>query len=146
VWSEISTRLLLGLRALLETRLEDEMGAPLGAHRHEQTQVQRNGHYTRDLPPLLEGGMGFPPGGSGRGTPTRWLHHFSFPKDFWRTIRTNNILEWAFRELRRRTRPMGVFTNAQSAQRILYGVTQPLKGNWQELPLGNFKRTTWRDH
>ena len=50
------------------------------------------------------------------------------------TIRTTNILEQAFREIRRRTRPMGVFTNAESAERIMYGVTKNLNANWQEKP------------
>lgn len=63
------------------------------------------------------------------------LHYFSFPRELWKTIRTTNILERAFREVRRRTRPMGVFTNAESAERIMYGVTQHLNTNWQEHPL-----------
>ena len=52
------------------------------------------------------------------------LHYYSFPKELWKKIRTTNGLERAFREVRRRTRPMGVFTNEQSAERIFYGVTQ----------------------
>lgn len=63
------------------------------------------------------------------------FHYFSFPQELWRTIRTTNVLERAFREVRRRTRPMGVFTNAESAERIMYGVTRHLNGNWQEHPL-----------
>jgi len=63
------------------------------------------------------------------------LHYFRFPQDLWRTLRTTNILERAFREVRRRTRPMGVFTNAESAQRIMYGVTKNLNANWEEHPL-----------
>jgi transposase-like protein len=63
------------------------------------------------------------------------FHYFSFPQGLWRTIRTTNILERAFREVRRRTRPMGVFTNAESAERIMYGVTQHLNANWKEHPL-----------
>ena len=63
------------------------------------------------------------------------FHYFSFPKELWRTIRTTNILERAFREVRRRTRPMGMFTNAQSAERIMYCVTEHLNTTWQEHPL-----------
>jgi len=63
------------------------------------------------------------------------LHYYSFPEELWRTIRTTNILERAFREVRRRTRPMGVFTNAESTERIMYGVTQKLNTNWEEHPL-----------
>ncbi|HHT9119323.1 MAG TPA: transposase [Candidatus Hypogeohydataceae bacterium YC41] len=47
------------------------------------------------------------------------LHYYQFPKELWKTLRTPNILERAFREVRRRTRPMGVFSNAQSANRIM---------------------------
>lgn len=63
------------------------------------------------------------------------LHYFSFPRELWKTIRTTNILERAFREVRRRTRPMGVFTNAESAERIMYGVTEHLNTNWKAHPL-----------
>ena len=63
------------------------------------------------------------------------LHYFSFPKNLWKTIRTTNILERAFREVRRRTRPMSVFTNAESAERIMYGVTEHLNSHWQGHPL-----------
>ncbi len=63
------------------------------------------------------------------------FHYFRFPQDLWKTIRTTNILERAFREVRRRTRPMGVFTNADSAERIMYGVARGLNANWEEHPL-----------
>ncbi len=63
------------------------------------------------------------------------FHYFSFPEDLWRTVRTTNILERAFREVRRRTRPMGVFTNAASSERIMYGITRGLNANWEEHPL-----------
>jgi transposase-like protein len=45
---------------------------------------------------------------------------------------TTNILERAFREVRRRTRPMNnFFTNEASADRIMYGVTDMLNKNWK---------------
>lgn len=68
------------------------------------------------------------------------LHYFSFPKGLWKTIRTTNILERAFREVRRRTKPMGVFTNDRSSERIMYGVTQNLNANWEEKPLREFQQ------
>lgn len=46
---------------------------------------------------------------------------FSDPK-FRKAIRTTNAIERRFREVRRRTRPMGVFSNRTSVERILYGV------------------------
>jgi len=51
------------------------------------------------------------------------LHYYSFPKALWKKIRTTNLLEREFREVRRRIRPMGVFPNEESSQRIFYGVT-----------------------
>jgi transposase-like protein len=43
-------------------------------------------------------------------------------KLFRRKIRTTNAIERVFREVRRRTRPMGVFENRTSMERILYAV------------------------
>lgn len=51
------------------------------------------------------------------------LHYYSFPKELWKKVRTTNILERDFREVRRRTRPMGFFPHQESAERIFYGVT-----------------------
>ncbi len=74
VWSEITTCLLRGLKALPEGLLEDEVSTHLGAARYERTkscQGHHNGHYTRDritrhgplrrlrIPRLLKGGMDF---------------------------------------------------------------------------------------
>ena len=42
--------------------------------------------------------------------------------DFRKAIRTTNAIERRFREVRRRTRPMGVFSNRTSVERILYAV------------------------
>jgi len=64
-----------------------------------------------------------------------WFHSFRFPQERWTTLRTTNILERAFREFRRWTRPMGVFTNAASAERIMYGVPWHLNTHWQDHPL-----------
>jgi len=41
---------------------------------------------------------------------------------FRRKVRTTNAIERVFREVRRRTRPMGVFENRTSIERILYAV------------------------
>lgn len=40
----------------------------------------------------------------------------------WRRVRTTNPIERAFREIRRRTRPMTCFTNLASCDRIIYAV------------------------
>jgi putative transposase len=53
----------------------------------------------------------------------------------WSRLRTTNLIERSFREVRRRTRPMGVFTNAESLQRIVYAVFFHLNNNWSQKPL-----------
>jgi len=57
------------------------------------------------------------------------LHYYSFPRELWKKIRTTNMLERDFREVRRRTRPMGFFPHEESAQRIFYGVTNGIYQN-----------------
>jgi putative transposase len=42
--------------------------------------------------------------------------------DLWPQVRTTNAIERRFREVRRRTRPMGVFSDRTSMERILYAV------------------------
>jgi putative transposase len=64
------------------------------------------------------------------------LHYFDFDKELWKSIRTTNILERAFREVRRRTRPMNnFFTNEASANRIMYGISDMLNQNWKDKSL-----------
>lgn len=51
------------------------------------------------------------------------LHFFAFSAESWRTAsRTTNAIERRFREVRRRTRPMGVMADRCSVERILYSV------------------------
>jgi transposase-like protein len=51
------------------------------------------------------------------------LMFFSFTdRSWWKKIRTTNAIERRFREVRRRTRPMGVFSDRTSVERILYAV------------------------
>jgi len=51
------------------------------------------------------------------------LTFFSFKdRSWWKKIRTTNAIERRFREVRRRTRPMGVFSDRTSVDRILYAV------------------------
>ena len=55
-----------------------------------------------------------------------------------RKIRTTNIIERSFREVRRRTRPMGCFTNYDSVSRIIYAIFNRLNSKWEEKPLKEF--------
>ncbi len=56
-------------------------------------------------------------------------------RELWRKIRTTNLIERAFREVKRRTRPMGVFGNRQSMERMLYAVFFHLNSRGQEIPM-----------
>lgn len=53
-------------------------------------------------------------------------------------IRTTNVIERSFREVRRRTRPMSCFNNNDSLQRIIYAVFFRLNHNWKDNPLKLF--------
>jgi putative transposase len=71
------------------------------------------------------------------------LHYYSFPRELWKKVRSTNILERDFREVRRRTRPMGVFPNEESAERIFYGVTNGIHDNGQHpLPVISAEKLT----
>ncbi len=70
------------------------------------------------------------------------LPFLSCPKPHWRKIRTTNAIERAFREVRRRTRPMSCFQNPASVDRIIYGVLSHLNKNWKDKPLQEFTHYT----
>lgn len=53
----------------------------------------------------------------------------------WSRLRTTNLIERAFREVRRRTRPMGVMAHTESLQRIVFAVFHHLNNNWSQQPL-----------
>jgi putative transposase len=47
-------------------------------------------------------------------------------------LRTTNLIERAFREVRRRTRPMGVMAHTRSLERIVFAVFHHLNQNWSQ--------------
>lgn len=53
------------------------------------------------------------------------------PQDDWRKVRTTNLIERAFREVRRRTRPISCFNDQASCRRIVYGIFNYLNSKWQ---------------
>jgi putative transposase len=53
-------------------------------------------------------------------------------------IRTTNVIERSFREVRRRTRPMSCFNNNDSLQRVMYAVFYRLNTNWKAKLLSQF--------
>jgi len=50
------------------------------------------------------------------------LTFFRFPRHLWRKLRTTNVIERCFLEVRRRTRPMVCFVNVESVDRIIYAI------------------------
>lgn len=63
------------------------------------------------------------------------LAYYDFDPKYWTSIRTTNVLERSFREVRRRTRPMGgTFVNPESADRIYHNVFGLLNRNWENKP------------
>ena len=66
------------------------------------------------------------------------LHFFDFPQHLWRKLRTTNVIERCFVEVRRRTRPMVVFTNVESVDRIIYAIFSRFNEDWKNRTLELF--------
>ena len=66
------------------------------------------------------------------------LAFFHCPKAHWRRVRTTNIIERLFVEVRRRIRKMCAFTTSSSCQRILYSVFERMNNHWSRHPLSAF--------
>jgi transposase-like protein len=66
------------------------------------------------------------------------LQVFVFPRHLWRKLRTTNVIERCFVEVRRRTRPMVVFTNVASVDRIIYAIFSRFNEDWKNHTLQLF--------
>ena len=68
------------------------------------------------------------------------LSFFSFPRPLWRKLRTTNVIERCFVEVRRRTRPMVCFVNVASVDRIIYAIFNGMneKSQWKNRTLQLF--------
>jgi len=58
------------------------------------------------------------------------LNFYYCPPEIRIKVRTTNVIERSFREVRRRTRPMSCFNNVQSIERIVYAVLNHLNDQW----------------
>ena len=58
---------------------------------------------------------------------------FRFARSTWRRIRTNNGLENLNRQIRRRTRVVGIFPNTESALRLITAVVEEIHEDWLTL-------------
>ena len=56
--------------------------------------------------------------------------YFAFPKTHWRKIRTNNVMERLNREIRRRTKVVGIFPNQEACLRLFTAVLQEVNDDW----------------
>lgn len=66
------------------------------------------------------------------------LAFFECPKEHWKRIRTTNVIERLFVEVRRRIRKMCAFTTRSSCERILYAVFKRMNDHWTLHPLKAF--------
>lgn len=66
------------------------------------------------------------------------LAFYACPHGLYKKLRTTNVIERAFREVRRRTRPMSCFNNTPSIERIVYAVLNHLNDQWGKNPLKEF--------
>jgi len=66
------------------------------------------------------------------------LSFFSFPRHLWKKLRTTNIIERCFVEVRRRTGPMVYFVNVTSADRLIYSIFQRFNLEWKTCTLRFF--------
>ena len=53
-------------------------------------------------------------------------------KKLWVKVRTTNVIERLFKELRKRTRPMSLFANVESCDRILYCLVKKCNTKWED--------------
>lgn len=63
------------------------------------------------------------------------LYFFDCPYELWKKLRTTNVIERSFREVRRRIRTISSFTNVDSCERIIYGVLNYMNRKWEDRPL-----------
>lgn len=63
---------------------------------------------------------------------------FTLPEEHRKMMRTTNLIERLFREVRRRTRPMSSFTNGPSCDRIIYAIFARFNQRWETRPLSAF--------
>ena len=70
------------------------------------------------------------------------LTFFQCPENMRTKLRTTNIIERCFREVRRRTKPISCFTNTQSVDRIIYAIFYRQNQLWKDQPLSQFTQNS----
>jgi putative transposase len=69
------------------------------------------------------------------------LNFLEVPKKHRKLVRTTNVIERTFREVRRRIRPMSAFPTMDSCDRIVYTVFAHLNEVWEGRPLKGFTQS-----
>jgi transposase-like protein len=100
------------------SRFEAEGQAQAFAQRWREAYPQLVTRLLRDLPELLA--------------------FFQCPRALWRKLRTTNVIERCFVEVRRRTRPMVCFVNVQSVERIIFSIFNRFNLEWRQHTLRQF--------
>ena len=70
------------------------------------------------------------------------LAFFDCPRAHWKRLRTTNVIERLFVEVRRRIRTMCAFTTRSSSERILYSVFERMNTQWSRHPLSAFTQNS----
>jgi putative transposase len=70
------------------------------------------------------------------------LAFFDCPKTHWKRLRTTNVIERLFVEVRRRIRTMCAFTTRDSCERILFAVFDRMNQHWTRHPLSAFTQNS----
>jgi putative transposase len=68
------------------------------------------------------------------GNVSEGLTVFAYPKPYQLRLRTSNLSERINRELKRRTRVVGVFPNSQSLERLVTAILMEIDEDWQSGP------------
>lgn len=66
------------------------------------------------------------------------LSFLHFPRHLWKKLRTTNVIERCFVEVRRRTRPMLCFVNIHSVDRIVFSIFNRMNPQWKNRTLRVF--------
>jgi putative transposase len=61
------------------------------------------------------------------------LTFYRFPERHWRHIRTSNVIERSFKEVKRRTRVVGRFPNETSALVMVFSLLEEERTKWQKV-------------
>lgn len=70
------------------------------------------------------------------------LAFFDCPKAHWKRLRTTNVIERLFVEVRRRIRTMCAFTTRSSCERILFSGFDRMNTYWSQIPLKPFTQNS----